>query len=102
MPAEIWCFADLRDLKEGVSVKIGDCHVKRGVYAVIESGCYLDEMEDKVRKQKHATTSTIFRPFFKEVEMDNAGRMVRRKFYLADVEAIVEPVTVIPDVGCTL
>ena len=55
MPAEIWCFADLRDLKEGVSVKVGDCNVKRGVYAVIESGCYLDEMEDKVRKQKHSS-----------------------------------------------
>ena len=72
---------------------------KKGVYAVVESGCYLDEM-DEGRQQMYATTSSIFRPFFKEVQMNNDAEMVRRKFYLADVEAFVEPVTVVPDVGC--
>ena len=99
MPAEIWCFVDLRDLKTGVTVRIGDCFVQKGVYAVVESGCYLDEM-DEGRQQMYATTSSIFRPFFKEVQMNNDAEMVRRKFYLADVEAFVEPVTVVPDVGC--
>ena len=73
--------------------------MQKGVYAVIESGCYLDEM-DEGRQQQYATTSALFRPFFKEVQMSNDGQMVRRKFYLGDVEAFVEPVTVIPDVGC--
>ena len=97
-PAEIWCFADLRDLQEGVTVKIGECFVQKGVYAVIESGRFLDEMNEE-RQAKHSTTSGIFRPFFKEVQMDNTGAMVTRKFYLADVEAIIEPVTVVPDIG---
>ena len=40
------------------------------------------------------TMSDLFIPFFKDVPRK------KRKFYLADVGAIVAPMCVIPDIGC--
>ena len=98
LPNEIWCFVDLSALPNGVTLNIGDVMVQKGVYAVVESGAYL-EQQSEAMQEIHATTSDLFRPFFKDGEMTDEGEMKRRKFYLADVDAFVEPVCVIPDVG---
>lgn len=92
LPCEIWCFLDLTELPEGVEVQIGEVIVEKGVYAVVESSNFLHVAED-------ATSSDMFNPIRKEVERNPDGSYEKRKFYLADVEAFVMPVAVIPDVG---
>ncbi len=92
-PAEIWCFLDLRDLpKRGIRMNIGGCQVKGGVYAVVE---HADEPED-VNDQLNLDMFTKINKF---VHRDDDGRMTSRAFYLADVEAFVEAICVVPNVG---
>lgn len=106
-PSEIWCFLDLTSLKEGVVLQVGEIVVEKGVYAVIESADYLetllereeDEDNADAYRAQHETQSDLFRPIFKEVQMNDNFVMARRKFYLADVEAFLEPIVVVPDVG---
>ncbi len=38
-------------------------------------------------------------PVLKEVSFDADGDVVNRRFYLADVEAIMDPCAVVPDIG---
>ena len=93
LPGEIWCFVDLSKLAEGVSVEFGGIRIQKGVYAVIESSNYITD-EDEIG------LSDIFIPIIKEVEtLDGDGFVTKRRFYLADVEAIVDTVVVIPDIG---
>jgi hypothetical protein len=45
-PAQIWSFLDLTELTEGVSVKLSnDSIVQKGVWAVIESCFFVDDMD---------------------------------------------------------
>lgn len=91
---EIWCFADLSALPDGVSIKIGDVHVGKGVYAVVESSISADENNTP---QEH-TKSSLFDTIFKDMDIINANTWTR-KFYLADTEAFLEPICVVPDIG---
>ena len=44
--------------------------------------------------------SDLFIPYRKEAEAtDTSGTITKRRFYLADVDAIVSPVCVVPDIG---
>jgi hypothetical protein len=93
LPCEIWCFIDLREaLDDGVSLEISGCIIQRGVYALVESSRYV---EDPVQ----VAMSDLFIPIEKEVEGFDLDGGVERRFYLADVEAIVDPVAVVPNVG---
>ncbi len=68
-------------------VHVGGCLVGNGVYSVVE--CTTECAEER--------RSDLFVPFQKEI---NAAVLpARRRFYLADVEAFVAPVAVVPDVG---
>ena len=96
-PAEIWGFVDLEDFPDDWSLDYGGITVQNGVYAIIESADYVQD-EDEVG------LSDIFIPVIKEVNQivqhgDQQGVVKKRKFYLADVEAFVEPIVVVPDVG---
>ena len=63
---------------------------KRACYAVVESTAY----------EEDAPTSDIFVPCVKEAkELHPNGEIAKRQFYLADVEAFLDPVAVIPDIG---
>ena len=96
LPAEIWCFVDLSDKPAGFSLKYGDCTIQPGVYAVVESSHY-----DRKADGSPNCKSEMFVPLIKEVgSVDDDGDILERKFYLADVESIVSPACVIPDVGC--
>ena len=94
LPCEIWCFIDLRDvIPEGVQIDdIGGCVVQKGVHAVVESCSYITDEEE-------VAMLDMFVPIEKEIaELDEEGNLTRR-LCLADVEAFVEPVAVVPDVG---
>jgi len=67
--------------------------VPPGTYAIVESA-----KEVKAPKESKKNISELFVPIVKEVhEMPKEGG--RFKFFLADVEAFNEPITVIPDIG---
>jgi hypothetical protein len=96
LPAEIWCFIDFTTLADNVSVKYGDVTVKKGVYAVVESSEYVKEDRDGVQVQ---VGSDLLRVIRKEIAWKNERGEMSRKFYLADVEAFVDPICVVPDIG---
>ena len=106
-PAEIWCFLDLTSLEDGIKLQVGECTVEKGVHAVIESGDYIETLVAREQDQavaaaylaQHEMRSDLFRPFFKEVRMMDNFVMGGRKFYLAYVEAFLEPMIAVPDVG---
>ena len=89
-PCQIWGFIDLRNAPEGFRENVEGVRVERGVYAVVESADY----------EETAGTSDLFIPCVKECRSKNKdGSIQRRRFYLADVEAFLQPITVIPDIG---
>ena len=102
-PAEIWCFLDLTMLPEDAQVVIDSVRVRSGVYALIESATYIAQ-EDQVSAGKHASeigTSQLFLPMLKDCaeSADDDGEIIERMFYLADVDALLDPIVVVPDVG---
>jgi len=62
------------------------------VYAIVESA-YAVDAENGYRQ------SALLKPLRLEVRQMNTNRVTRLKFYLADVEAFVEPLAVVPDIG---
>ena len=74
------------------AIKYGGCNVKDGTYAVVETG--------KLESSKlESNRSEILQPFAKEVGLDEAGKVTRRYFFLADTDAILGPCAVVPDIG---
>ena len=102
LPGQMWCFVvidfdpDVRDDDGNLkNIEHGGIEVKRGTYAVLESATY-DERDTEKAK------SDLFIPIKKEVgRKGNRNVPWKRKFYLADVEAIVCPLVVVPNVGGT-
>jgi hypothetical protein len=95
LPQEIWCFVDLTCLPANFSTNVGGSIVQRGVFAVVESA-HFDCQPDGSPNSK----SEMFIPLIKEVgSVDADGDIAERRFYLADVEAIVSPLCVVPDIG---
>ena len=94
LPCHVWCFVDLTRLDSGTkSLQFGGANLKKNVYAVVETTSY-DENEEEI------AMSDIFIPLHLDVEeLDEDGNVVARQFYLADVEAIVGPCAVIPNIG---
>ena len=94
LPGEIWCFIDLRELMEPIMVEglDGEYEVGAGVYAVIESSSYQP-------RELQVFSSGLFTSIVKEVAISRNGKTLKRQFYLADVESIVSPLIVVPDIG---
>jgi hypothetical protein len=91
-PAEIWCFVDLNDLPPNISMRLQGERVGKGVFAVVETAHEVEDLED--------LGSDIITRHRKDCQLrTEKGAVLRRKFYLADVEAIVGPAVVIPDIG---
>jgi hypothetical protein len=85
LPAQIWCFVDLRNIPNGL-------YHQPGIYAVIESAEPKDDNEE-------ATWGELFTVYIKETDgLDDDGNL-KRKFYLVDVEAFHSPACLIPDLG---
>ena len=94
MPTHIWCFVKLEDMpRGGRRIEYGGVYLDDNVYAVVEAAEY-DDPEVTTRM------TDLFTPLTKEVGKTNRdGEVLERRFYLADVEAIVGPCAVTPDIG---
>jgi hypothetical protein len=96
-PGHIWCFVIVDSVPDHLAVEDavihGDIRVLNGTYAVIECAYPDTRRSEQIR-------SDIFIPVVKDVAQTNDGdRPWRRKFHLADVEAITQPLVVIPNIG---
>jgi hypothetical protein len=92
-PAQIRCFLDLTELGDCMSVKLSNgTSVQKGVWAVVESCFYVDQMDDGNDVERK---SELFTPII--LETCEQGR----KFYLVDVETFKRPLVVIPNIGTT-
>jgi hypothetical protein len=90
-PAQIWCFVDLTGFPTGKTVQVGDIVVEKGIYAVVESATVDVDSE---------AISDIWIPITTVVKrMSAGGEVMEKKFYLADVEAFVSPLCVMPNIG---
>ena len=92
LPNKIYGFLDLTkaDLPPNHGIKHAGSDIEAAVYAVVENALYVNGGE---------TTSEIFVPVAKEVGGLTNNRVSHLRFYLADAEAFVEPVSVVPDIG---
>ena len=114
LAGEIWCFVDLRKALANFSDKFADCHLQASVYAVIESSEYCPNQVLMPNGQPQMDSSgknpvpvlindsNMFTPIIKEgIIFNHEGHVAQRRFYLADVDSIVDPIAVIPDIGNT-
>jgi hypothetical protein len=93
LPSKVWGFVDLRALPEDNDVQYGGYDgITPGLHAIVECADY-------VTTEIEVQRSEIFVPILKEVGEIRQGRVTKLKFYLAEVEAIVAPLAVIPDIG---
>ena len=93
LPCEIWCFVVVDCIPEDEQVEFGGVMLENGTYAVVETSQW---NQDLVETKK----SDIFKPFIKDYKKANKeGKVTKRQYYLADVEAIVSPMCVVADVG---
>jgi hypothetical protein len=95
LPGQIWCFVVINSLIDGENSGIhhGSIELANGHYAVVESADYATTLKQK-------KLSDIFMSINKEVAQTADGdRPWRRKFHLANVEAITEPLVVVPNIG---
>lgn len=95
LPCRIWCFVDLVGMPSGKdTLQYGGIHLRDGVYAVVEYANYEIEEPDP---KKVTFRSELFVPLVLDVEAKHGE--ITRKFFLADTDAFVEPVAVVPDIG---
>lgn len=93
LPNKIWGFVDLSSLPHNSGINFGGVqNLQPGLYAIVESAVYS-------KNKKEIELSEIFVPIVKQVKGLKHGYVSGMKFYLADVEAIVEPAIVVPDIG---
>ena len=91
-PGHIMCFVDLTELYEEDVHTFQQSKVHSGVFAVIEWA--------EAEEESDEWTSNLFIPINKRgKEVDESGKITERMFYLADVEAIVDPLVIVPDVN---
>jgi hypothetical protein len=88
-PCKCWGFIDLSDLpvpRERINYG-GLRDITPGVYAIVECAEVVDNVHELVYRIET------------ECLTNNKGEVQNLKYYLADVEAIIAPAMVVPDVG---
>ena len=89
---KIWGFLDLRELPQDSLLSHGGIDLQPGIFAVVENSVVS-------RDQDALDMSELFVPIAMEVGGLTLNNVSHLSFYLADVEAFVKPVAVIPDIG---
>ena len=93
LPSHIMGFIDLSGMPANITVDYrGIDGIGKGIYAIVETGEYITS-EDEINK------SELFIPFYKTIEGYTGDFVSHRVFLLADCEAIVGPIAVVPDLG---
>ena len=93
LPCKIWGFVDLRGLPaQKKPIIYNKQPLDQSVYAVVEIAVFVED-EAKIGM------SEIFVPISKEVGGLTNNVVSHMKFYLADVDAIVKAIAVVPDIG---
>ena len=92
LPCKIWGFVDLRGIPDKKTVVFKEIPLERGIYAVVESALFVNDKNERA-------LSEIFEPIIKEVSGLTNNAVSSMAFLLADVEALVEAIAVIPDIG---
>ena len=93
IPCHIWCFVVLDCIPSGQrGLNFGGVMLQNGVFGVVESGKLVTD-ENMMGK------SDLMYYVNKDVPLDANGYAQKRNFYLADTEAFVDPLCVIPDLG---
>ena len=92
LPSKIWGFTNLTKLPARSGLTYRGINLEPGIYAVIETATFSED-EDELE------LSEIFIPITKEVGVITDNMVTKLTFFLADVEAIVKPLAVIPDIG---
>ena len=92
LPCHLMGFIDLSDLPDDYEVDYRNYGViGKGIFAIVEVAQKVTEEDDTVR-------SELFVPYAKEVGGFTGKFVSHNKYYLADVEAIVGPAALIPDI----
>ena len=92
LPNKISGFVDLRELPKDSLLNYGGIDLKPGIFAVVKNAVYSTD-EAEIKK------SELFVPIAKEVGGLTLNNVSHLSFFLADVDAFVDPVAVIPDLG---
>ena len=95
LPNKIYGFLDFSDvnLPSDPPIEHAGTLIEPGIYAIVENAQYVEVEADGIY------TSEIFVPMTKEVGGLTGNLVSHLRFYLADVEAFMEPLSVIPDIG---
>jgi len=94
LPNKIWGFVDLRQLPGSMQVNYGGLsNLTPSIYAIVEA----TELTDCVEGAD--INCELFIRLHTEVGAKTDGFVSQLKFYLADVEAFVDPCIVIPNLG---
>ena len=89
---KLYGFVDLTQIPEDSSIEYGGiAEVGPGLYAIVESSFVI---EDEDGESDH-----LFVPIRKDVLEITNNMVSKMQFYLADVEAFLRPLVVIPDMG---
>ena len=97
LPNKLWGFVDLRELPANLPRHLqanygGISNISPSIYAIVEATDYSPVVEGDVPCE-------IFTRLHTEVGAKTDGFVSELKFYLADVEAFVDPCIVIPNLG---
>lgn len=96
-PCHIWCFLDLTGLPSNFQFELDGVQVDQGVYAVVE-WANSEELDPEHAQDRYQ--SWMFTPVIKHAgETNPDGSILKRRFFLANVEAFVGPCCLYPDVG---
>jgi len=96
LPNKIWGFIDLTQLPNNSNISYGGLgSVGPGFYAVVESSKYVWP-DDTVPE---CDDSELFLSIETEVAEMEGKYVTKMQYYLADVEAFVAPLTVVPNIG---
>ena len=93
LPCHLMGFVDLSALSDNFLFDCGGMSdIGKGIYAIVECANYISDEDEEI-------VSEMFTSIRKEVSGYTGPYISHRKCYLADVEAIVGPVAVIPNLG---
>ena len=92
LACQVMGFVDLSGLPENSGIKCGGIPLEPATHAIVQASYDIEDQDAQAE-------SELFKPIAKDVGGFTNNCVSHLNFYLADVEAIVGPTVVIPDIG---